>query len=128
MLQRLTNRSIFILLMLLSFIVLGWHFMSFSVTAQEEQRESMSHYLERLSETDIQVYIRFINPLDGVHVGWDVPAELESDEEIIGSRTFREIGTDYVCIGEQGLGLDNIYCIPFSNIAHITQHNLPPAD
>lgn len=88
---------------------------------QSEEIDSLADYFIELRDSNTQVYIEFISPIDEIP-GWAVPEDFTNDaDEIIARRIIGKIGEDFVCIDSIGQGFTVTYCIPFSNIAFITQ-------
>jgi hypothetical protein len=92
--------------------------------AQKSKYAKLAEYLVHLRDDNFQFYIGFKTPIAG-EVGWDVPEDIVKDDEIIGGRDIKEIGDDYVCIEEWGVGLSFISCVPFDNISFIGHRPAP---
>ena len=93
--------------------------------AQSVSESNYSDHLQRLWETDILFYMGFIHPIDGRFVGWDIPSNIEIDNEVVRQRYIGKLGSDYICIFESGVSHVQEYCIPFTNIAYVTHSTIP---
>ena len=88
---------------------------------QTETTNTLSSYLINLRDSNTSAYIEFMVPIDG-NPGWAVPEDFTNDAgDIVGRRVIGEIGEDFVCIDSIGQGRIITRCIPFTNIAMISQ-------
>jgi hypothetical protein len=93
-------------------------------SAHESEYSTLADYLIHLRDSNIYFYIGFTSPVAG-DVGWDIPEDILSDGQVVGHRTIKEIGDDYICLDEWGEGISFISCIPFANISSIQHHPAP---
>lgn len=100
-------------------------FLSIQSNAQTIGDQDYASHLEQLIDTDTPFYIGFVHPINERFVGWDIPDNIISEGEKIGSRYITELGSDYICIGESGVSDVMQFCVPFSNIAYVTHSTIP---
>jgi hypothetical protein len=96
-----------------------------AISKADDNTRNMAELLTSLSAQDVTLYLEFVHPVAG-QAAWFVPDKITVDGQDAGQRQLKEIGTDYVCITENGIGLRNDYCIPFSNLAFVNFY--PPAN
>jgi len=88
---------------------------------QAETTNTLRSYLTNLRDNNMLAYIGLMTPIDE-NPGWAVPEDLTDDAgDIVGRRIIGEIGEDFVCIDSIGRGFTVTTCIPFTNIAMISQ-------
>jgi hypothetical protein len=94
-------------------------------TNAQQQRSNFATLINELSGKDVTVLIEFVSPVAG-QTAWFVPEDLSVDNQFAGKRLMGTTGDDFICIDEIGVGLQNTFCIPLSNIASISFN--PPAN
>lgn len=107
-------------------VVVNSVFGNLSHTVNAEDNDSTLAYLiQELANEEVTIFLEFDTPVAGQNA-WFIPEDLSVDEQFAGRRLLGEIGEDYICIEEIGVGLQTTYCVPYSNIAYVSFN--PPAN
>lgn len=95
------------------------------VNAQEGDKKNFAAYLQRLVDENYVISLWFANPVNGKD-WWELPTALKDENGVETQwERVKDIGEDYICIDQSGIGASFIFCVPFSNITFLEHYPAP---
>jgi hypothetical protein len=125
MVKRLAIQTLVLTLsvLLLLFLIDGFPRHNLRTSVAQENDASMQDIFQQLMDNEASFFIRFAQPIIGEEDrSWSIPYDYVRDDVIVGRRRLRSVGSDHICVSEQFHGYEDVWCIPYSNIAAV-QYN-----
>lgn len=120
------NLSIVTLLLVVvfCFVALIFGTVPSSTLAEDVVGKTFEEYLTNLVDENYVIYVGFKEPFYEMN-GVELPSDIMSDGQKVGTRKISTIGEDYLCLYRISTGNSEFICVPFTNIAFVQHYPVP---